>query len=292
MPPEPSTIEQHAEEEPSSRYRWLGIAAGLLMVGVVGVAAAGVVSPGLLSIEQYAVALAGTTIVLAVTVIASLFLLDRTFTQLQRHRNAIDAQQDAIRQAREEAWERHEEIQSRRFGERIDELQARLEAVDTELASLVHRIRQSAGSPFGDIHEADVVPGIHAEERQALEQLGIDDTEQLWLANAKRIARTLDRETETVRRWQQAAELMALPRVGPRAAEVLTSCGVGSIPELAAWEPEALVDHLAGHRMRLDTEPEEDLVSRPRVEAWIENARAHDPTAYRVHRRHTGSASA
>lgn len=293
VPPERSTVEQHAEDEPSSRYRWIGIAAGLAMVGVVAVAATGLVSPELLTLEQYAVALAGTTIVLAITVIASLFLLDRTFTQLERHRNALDSQKDAIRQAREEAWERHEDIQKRRFGERIDELQARLEDVDTELAGLVQRIRWSSSpSPFGDIHETDVVPGIHAEERQALGQMGIDDTEQLWMANTKRIARTLGRETQTVRRWQQEAELMALPRVGSRAAEALSSCGVGSIPELAAWEPEALVDHLESRQMRLDTEPEEDLVSLPRVQAWVENARVHDPSAYRVHRHRAGSASA
>jgi predicted flap endonuclease-1-like 5' DNA nuclease len=292
VPPNDATVQQYEGEEPGSSYRWVALVAGLAAIAVAAVAALGLVAPGALTAQQLALAGAAATIVLGLTVATAFALVDRGFVRMRRQRDAIEAQQDAIRSAREEAWERHEEIERRGYDERIDELQARLEAIDAELASLTQRTRWSAdASPFGDIHETDVVTGIHQDERRQLAELGIDDTEQLWMANPKRVAGRLDRDTRTVRRWQQRAELLALPHVGSRSAEILTEAGVRSIPELAAWDPLDLVEHLDRRRGAIDSEPEEGLVSPSRAEVWVDNARRHDPTAYRVHRHRSRSPS-
>jgi len=293
MASEQPTIERHDGDEPWSAYRWIGLAAGVAMLAV---AAAGVVSiwdPAGLASEQVEALLGAAGAVTALAVIAALFLVDRTMKAMQSHREALHDQQDAIRSAREEAWERHEEITRQGFGDRIGHAEVRLQDLEAELAALTERIRRSARpSPFGDIHETDRVPGIHAEERDQLDAMGIQDTEQLWMGNAQRIAERLDRDPRTVRRWQREAELMALPHLSPRAAEILADGGVRSIPELSAWQPDALVDHLRGQVMRIDTEPEEQLLDTGRAATWIDNARNHDPSTHRVHHRHGGRSRA
>lgn len=290
MPPQRSTLEQHDGDAPWSGYRWIGLVAGLAMLGVVAVAVYGLAVPEILTVEQAVVGLAATTVVIALGVLTTLVLTDRVFTGMQRHRNAIGAQQEGLHEAREEAWERHQEIESRRFGDRIDELDMRVEEVDDELAALTQRLRSTTSpSPFGDIHETGAIPGIQDEEASRLREIGVTDTEQLWMANAKRVAGAVDHEASTVRRWQQQAELLALPRVGPRSAQLLVEAGVRSIPELAGWQPDELLERLRGEHMRIDLEPEEEMLDPTHVDAWIENARDHDPTAYRVHRHRTGS---
>jgi predicted flap endonuclease-1-like 5' DNA nuclease len=267
-------------------FRWIGIVAGLAVLGVAGVAALGIAFPGFVTPSTLAVGLTGTTIVLGLSILVSLVYLDRAFSALDTHHEAVRNQQQGLQAAREEAWERHEELTNQRFGERIDELRERLDQLDAEHASLAQQSRRtSTPSPFGDIHEVPTVQGIGEDEAHILADMGIEDTEQLWMANAKLVADHLGRDTRTVRRWQHQAELMALPSVGGRSAEILTRSGVHTIAELAAWEPRRLTQRLEDQRVSFDTEPEEDLVDRGRVESWIENARVHDPTAYRVHRR-------
>jgi predicted flap endonuclease-1-like 5' DNA nuclease len=279
------------EEEASHGrgFRWIAALAGLAALAVAGLAAAGLVFPEFVSATSLTVGLAGTSLVLGLGLIAALVYLDRALAALGDHHAALVDQREGLESAREEAWERHEELANQRFGERIDELRSRLEELDAEHASLAQQTRRtSTPTPFGDIHDIEAVAGIEATEADELLAMGVGDTEQLWMANAKRVAENLDRDPLTVRRWQHEAELMALPSVGPRSAEILVRSGVRTIADLTAWDPDRLAQRLQDRRVAFDTEPEEDLVNRERVAGWIENARVHDPTAYRVHRQRGG----
>lgn len=292
MPPNQTRAKLEAEGEHGRGFRWIGIIAGLAVVGVAATATVGLAFPGLITTGALAIGLAGTTIVFGLVLLAALFHLDRAFSSLDRHHEAVVTQQQALEAAREDAWQRHEELREMRLGERIEELASRVDQLDAEHASLAQQSRRtSATTPFGDIHDLASLEGIPRDVKEDLIERGIEDTEQLWMANAKLLADHLDLDPRSVRRWQHQAELMALPSVGGRSAQILAASGVHTIAELAGWSPEQLTERLSRPETRLDTEPEEDLMSRSRIEAWIENARVHDPTAYRVHRRRGGQAA-
>lgn len=292
MASNPSTATFDEDPNHGRGFRWVAVLAGLAVLGVAGATALALAFPAFTPPGWLAIAIAGTAAVTGLAIVATLTYLDSAFTTLDDHHAGIEQQRQAVTKVREEAWERHEELQEQNLDGRLASLEDQLDELEAEQASLAQQVRSTATpTPFGDIHEVATVEGVRAEDIERLEALGIEDTEQLWMGNAKVIADHLDRDAGTVRRWQHQAELMALPSVGGRSAQMLAQAGVGSVSELAGWGAEPLTARLRKRLEGLETEPEEELVSRARVEAWIDNARRHDPSAYRVHRHQEGYAA-
>lgn len=150
--------------------------------------------------------------------------------------------------------------------------------IDREERDLLER------TPFGDIHDVEDVEGIGETYKQALTDLDIVDTEQLWDADPDAIAEALDVGHRRVRNWQDQAELMALNGVGPQYAELLVRAGIRSIGELAVWEPDPLIKAVRDKQEELDVQIQGAKLSESRAAEWIRQAQDHDPVQDRTRR--------
>lgn len=139
-------------------------------------------------------------------------------------------------------------------------------------------------TPFGDIHDVVDVEGIGPTYEEKLVDLGIEDTEELWEADADEIAEALDVAKRRVRNWQDQAELMALNGVGPQWAELLVRSGIRSIPELEVWEPDPLFNAVTDKQEELDVRIQGSKLTEDRVATWIQQAAEHDPVEDRTRR--------
>lgn len=139
-------------------------------------------------------------------------------------------------------------------------------------------------TPFGDIHDVEDVEGIGSTFSQALAAEGIEDTEQLWVADPEVLAERLDVAKRRVRSWQDQAELMALNGVGPQYAELMVRAGIRSIGELAVWEPDPLLKAVEDKQAELDVRIQGAKLTEKRAARWIEQAQEHDPVEGRTRR--------
>ncbi len=100
------------------------------------------------------------------------------------------------------------------------------------------------GRPLGDL------PGVSAANAQRLMAAGVGDVESLLAATADadalhRLADALQLEDFVVRKWVNAAGLLALPNVTPALAEALVRCGVRGPEALAGENPDRVQHKLA-----------------------------------------------
>ena len=130
-------------------------------------------------------------------------------------------------------------------------------------------------SLFGDVCPVIDVEGIGPVYAKALNGMGIEDTRQLWEANAAQVASAVDVPVSVVHKWQQMAELIAVKGIGPQYAELLQRSGVGSIAELKASKPEALLASVTRTQGALDIRIQGNTIGQAGVTHWIQAARNH-----------------
>lgn len=144
-----------------------------------------------------------------------------------------------------------------------------LEAPEDEVAP------QRGPDPFGDVHKVQDVEGIGETFAEQLARLGIEDTVDLWHADAEQVGEALDVSPKTVTLWQRMAELMAINGVGPQYAELLARSGIHSVDELAEAEAEDVVEAIETKQKDLLVRIQGNVIRAERVQGWIDAARAH-----------------
>lgn len=138
--------------------------------------------------------------------------------------------------------------------------------------------RVAPEGPFGQVYEVEKIEGIGPEYTEKLLKLGIEDTRALWQANPRELTEAIDVSRKRVDRWRSMSELMAISGIGPQYAELLTRSGIGSIEDLADADPEELLEGIQAKQKKLQVRIQGNIVKRPRVEGWIEDAKAHTQT--------------
>ncbi|MDO8628359.1 MAG: DUF4332 domain-containing protein [Nanoarchaeota archaeon] len=133
----------------------------------------------------------------------------------------------------------------------------------------------SQKSPFGDVHPIIDVEGIGPEYTERLKAIGINNTKQLWEADATNIAKKIDVATATVEKWQQMAELIAISGIGPQYAELLQRSGIKSIVQLASSAPKHILTRVRRLQDSLKTKIQGSPLNIELVKRWIKAARNH-----------------
>ncbi len=151
---------------------------------------------------------------------------------------------------------------------------ARLEA-DEAAQTVVPVTGPGDGRPLSDL------PGVSAANAERLMAAGVGDVEALLAATADAdalhgLADALQLEDFVVRKWVNAAGLLALPNVTPALADALIRCGVRGREALAGENPDRVQHKLAAWEEKnatLDGAPD-----RRAVAALIEAAAAETGT--------------
>ena len=134
-----------------------------------------------------------------------------------------------------------------------------------------------ATDPFGDVHPVIEVEGVGPSYAKKLKTLGIEDTRELWYADAAEVAAELGIGSPLVVQWQQMCELIAVNGIGRQYAELLVKSGVRSIAELAKQRPAALVKKIEDATEDLQNRIQANPVTVALVTRWINAAKAHHP---------------
>jgi len=255
---------------------------GLLMLAGFAVAfslaAMGLPTLGLFTFEAAFVAIAGAILVLGGAQLASLLAMRRTMAAVAQHEGLIleQAERHAELAAKmAESLHREQESRDRRQDETIAALEERLAARTTSRP----RVTAPKIEPFGDVHRVVDVEGIGAHYAKALAEIGVEDTKQLWAADASYVAGHLMVATKTVENWQCMAELMAIKGIGPQYAELLLRTGIRSIEKLKHESPEHLARSVARHDGRREHRIQGNNVGEKTAASWIDAANAHHPEA-------------
>lgn len=132
-------------------------------------------------------------------------------------------------------------------------------------------------APFGAVYPIVEIEGIGETYTKALAEIGIEDTQALWQADAEGIAEALDVSAKRVETWQRMAELMAISGIGPQYGELLARSGIDSIEDLASADAEALLEAIETKQKDLRVRIQGNVIQTERVQGWIEKARGHEP---------------
>ncbi len=165
--------------------------------------------------------------------------------------------------------------------ENVD-LNAKLLGMTIERDHLRQLQRGLAAGPGGDRlepsgeYEVEEIQGIGRGFGRRLRQLGITTTLELLEAGndpARReaIAEATGVAPFVVRKWVSMADLLRVPGVGAREAELLEAAGILSVQQLARQEAFALAHELSEINARERRAPEAPTVEQVRV--WIAAAR-------------------
>lgn len=166
--------------------------------------------------------------------------------------------------------------------EAIDSLTGRSAATEAEREEVVAEAEPeqapvTEAGPFGDVHPVEDLEGIGETYAGRLAEIGIEDTQQLWQADPAEVAEHLDVSEKTTGRWKAQAELMALDGIGPQYAELLARVGIGSIEDLTEAVAAELVETIQAKDNELKVSIQGNTIGQPRVSAWIQTAKDHDP---------------
>lgn len=260
-----------------SFYARLGM---LMLAGFVvafSLAAMGMPTLGLLTLEAALVAIAGAILVLGTAQLASLLAMRKTMQAVAMHEGQILEQAERHAELATQLAKRfHEEQETRdqRQDETIAAIEARLAAKATTTRS---RVATPKTEPFGDVHRVVDVEGIGPHYAAALSQIGVDNTRQLWNADASYVAGHLLVAPRTVENWQAMAELMAVKGIGPQYAELLVRMGIRTIEKLRHESPDHLAKAVSRFEGRREHRIQGNNVGEKTTAAWIEAANAHHP---------------
>ncbi len=165
--------------------------------------------------------------------------------------------------------------------ENVD-LNAKLLGMTIERDRLRQLQRGLTAGPGGDRlglsgeYEVEEIQGIGRGFGRRLRELGITTTLDLLEAGndpeqREAIAETTGVAPFVVRKWVSMADLLRVPGVGGREAELLEAAGILSVPQLARQEAFALAHALSEINAREHRAPEAPTVEQVRV--WIAAAR-------------------
>ncbi|MHB8605551.1 MAG: DUF4332 domain-containing protein [Thermoplasmatota archaeon] len=130
---------------------------------------------------------------------------------------------------------------------------------------------------FGDVIPVTEIRGITPEYATALKTIGINDTRQLYLADASKIAERLSVPRSTVEKFQQMAELLAVKAIEPQHAEILVGSNIGSIVSLRNANAADLFGRATKVQTALPTQDAGAPIAAADVDGWIRAAREHTP---------------
>jgi predicted flap endonuclease-1-like 5' DNA nuclease len=126
----------------------------------------------------------------------------------------------------------------------------------------------------GDSHPVIDVEGIGPTWAERLQGCGVATTDELCRSDPQALAGRMGEAVETIRFWQQMAELMKVKGIGPQYAEALARSGVHGIEELKARKAADLVKETNAW---LDAQKQTVIKTRltpARVQGWQKAARA------------------
>ncbi len=128
-----------------------------------------------------------------------------------------------------------------------------------------------AGLPLLDVE------GIGPTFAKKLNAAGFATTEDLLAADAKAVAKKTGISYVELRKWQDMAELIRLPGIGPQYSEVLVRCDINSVAELARQEAEPLSDRINAFLASKKTTITAAKITPKRVKPWIAEAAKRAP---------------
>lgn len=126
----------------------------------------------------------------------------------------------------------------------------------------------------GDSHPVIDVEGIGPMWATRLDSCGVRTTDELCRSDPEALAHRMGEALETIRFWQQMAELMKVKGIGPQYAEALVRSGVHGIEDLKSRHPKELV---GATNTWLDQQKQTVIKTRltaQRVSTWQKNAKA------------------
>lgn len=138
----------------------------------------------------------------------------------------------------------------------------------------VHHARKHT-TPFGDVHPVIDLEGIGPVYNKELKAMGIDNTKQLWQADAKEVAKKTGAPLASVISWQNMAELSSVNDIGPQYAELLERSGVHSISDLKKYETGKLLKLIKHKQASLDIKIQGNTPGHDLVANWIHEAKGH-----------------
>ncbi|MFO8015607.1 MAG: DUF4332 domain-containing protein [Candidatus Woesearchaeota archaeon] len=130
-------------------------------------------------------------------------------------------------------------------------------------------------NPFGDVHPVMDLEGIGPEHKKELQSIGIDNTRQLWEADAAKIAKKINVPLKSVKSWQHMAELASVTDIGPQYSELLERSGVHTIGQLKKYDPNKLLNLVRKKQNSIKVKIQGNIIGYPLVENWIKKARNH-----------------
>lgn len=121
-------------------------------------------------------------------------------------------------------------------------------------------------------NDTDVIDilGIGAAHRRTLAEMGIHTTDQFRVRSPTVIARHLGVGIPLARKWQRQAELMVVPGLAERTAQLLVDCGIKGIDDLKAQTPAKLEEKIHAHQAH--KKGRKQKVGRAKCAAWIRAA--------------------
>lgn len=128
-------------------------------------------------------------------------------------------------------------------------------------------------NPFGEVHPVETLEGIGPEYKKELMAIGIENTEQLWNADAAMVAEKTGAPLVLVQSWQNMAELTCVKDIGPQYSELIERSGVHNIEQLKACKPNELLKLVREKQDSLNINIQGNTPGHDLVKNWIDQAR-------------------
>lgn len=123
------------------------------------------------------------------------------------------------------------------------------------------------GEPLIDLE------GIGPTYAEKLAEAGINNSEQLRLADVDVLVDVTGIARGHLESWQAMADLIRIKGIGPQYAEVLARSGIKGVQDLARQEPKALASLIQGYLESLEASVMGTGVDEARARAWVRAAK-------------------
>lgn len=148
-------------------------------------------------------------------------------------------------------------------------------AVDEVIAGAETEPPEPVEEPSGSLPETDTrietVPGIDDEAAGKLREAGVETITDLVERDDVALAVDTDLRVQDIRDWKQVAELLHVPGLEPRHAEILTEVGINRVDLLADQDPDDLRKRVVQYLKYREHEPGADLTTDT-AQDWIDSA--------------------
>lgn len=148
-------------------------------------------------------------------------------------------------------------------------------AVDEVIAGAETEPVEPAEEPTGSLPETDTrietVPGIDDAAAGKLREAGVETITDLVERDDVALAVDTDLRVQEIRDWKHVAELLHVPGLEPRHAEILTEVGINRVDLLADQDPDDLRKRVVQYLKYREHEPGAD-VTTDTTRDWVESA--------------------